>query len=75
MGASSSSSSGSGSYKKQVYFDPEADKSRGSEYFIDDSDLLTKMREVADVDEEILNVTIYRHDLWGWQVYELFFFF
>ncbi len=64
-------SPGAGSYKKKVYFDPEADKSEGTHYFINDADLLTKMREVADVDEEILNVTIYRHDLWWWQVVEL----
>ncbi len=69
--STSTSSSGSGSYKKQVYFDPEADKSKGSHYFINDADLLTKMREVANVDEKIVRVTIYRHDLWGWQVFEL----
>jgi hypothetical protein len=69
--STSTSSSGSGSYKKRVYFDPEADKSMGSSYDIDDADLLTKMREVANVDEEILNVTIYKHDLWMLQVFEL----
>jgi hypothetical protein len=69
----SSGSSGSGSYKKKVYFDPEADKSEGSKYLIDDGDLLSSMEALADVDEEILTVSIYRHRLYRVQVVEFVF--
>jgi hypothetical protein len=60
-----------GFYRKQLYFDPEADESDGSVYWIDDADILTTVRRIADVDEKILEVSIYRHPLYFWQVFKL----
>ena len=72
MGSSvSKTTAGSdGFYRKQLYFDPEADdtKNDGSVYRIDDEDILKTVRWIADVDEKILEVSIYRHPLYFWQV-------
>jgi hypothetical protein len=70
MGASESSEgSGSGYYSKQLYFDSDAgERTYGPTYLIADADLKERMSQLADVNEEILNVTIYKHPLNAWQV-------
>ena len=73
MGSSSSKSSsgGNGEWTAKLYFDPEADKSKGPSYFIEDGELRSKMKEVIDPTEKIIGVQIYRHPLSSIQITNL----
>jgi hypothetical protein len=62
------SESKEGSYKRQLYFDSDAGQTNSSYYWINDEDLLSKMSQLANVNEAILNVTICRHPLNDGQV-------
>ena len=56
----------------QVYFDPESGSGTGSVFWINDDDLLTTIRRLddvdVDVDESVVDVAVYRHPLYFWQV-------
>jgi len=67
----SSSSSGKvgEEWTSEIYFDPEADKSSGSDYKISDQELLREMRELVKGDEDIVELRAYRCPLLGsWQL-------
>lgn len=70
MGSSSSkgTSGGNGEWTAKLYFDPEADKSSGASYLIEDGELRAKMKEVIDPTERIIQVEIYRHPLYSFQL-------
>jgi len=72
MGSSSSKSSsvsgGNGEWTGKLYFDPEADKSCGASYHVEDGELRAKMKEVIDSTERIIRVEIYRHPLYSFQL-------
>ena len=61
-GSTSSSTSGSQSYKKRVYFDPNSNKSSGADYFIDDNELQERMEEIIE-DEKIEKVLVVKEAL------------
>lgn len=77
MGVSNSKSSGSESAKKggdwtyKLYFDPEADQSTGKSYTITDSELMEKLTNLVDVDEEIIYLCAHKQDLYSWQLTKL----
>ena len=54
---------GSNKYKKELYFDPEADSSTGADYFISDGELRSTLREVIDTTEKIDEVRYYTNPL------------
>ncbi len=60
------------SYKRKLYFDSDAGQTNSSYYWINDEDLLSKMSQLANVNEAILNVTICRHSHNDGQVYYTF---
>ena len=55
-----------------LYFDPEADKSCGSDYLIPDNELCSRIAELTDAKEPILKVSIYRNPLYDWQPTNIF---
>ena len=62
-----SSSSGEGEWTNKIYFDPEADKSEGSDYKISDEDLKKKMTDLIEGEENIKIIYAYECPIWGWQ--------
>ena len=58
-------------WKAEIYFDPESDKSSGPDHRITDAELRQRLKELIDVDEEIQNISVYKEDLWDWQVSRL----
>jgi hypothetical protein len=69
MGSSSSTSSGGGNeHTGKLYFDPEADSSKGKDYFITDAKLHEKLSELVDDTEKILEVRYYTNPLYGVQL-------
>ena len=69
MGSSSSTSGGKSGeeWKSKIYFDPEADSSKGAEYQITDDELRTRMNELID-NETIRKIFVYKVSLYGWQL-------
>lgn len=47
-------------WTSKIYFDPESDESRGTTYSITDDELRTKMTELVDPEEKIIEVFIYK---------------
>ena len=53
---------------KKLYFDPEADSSKGSHYYITDGELREKLKELVDDSEKVTEVRVYTHLLTNLQV-------
>lgn len=72
MSSSSSRGGGKGGeWTHKIYFDPEADQSSGASYFIEDAELIEKLKGLVDPNEEILKVYAYKHKLSKWQITSL----
>jgi hypothetical protein len=70
LGESKSGTKGE-DWKSEIYFDPRSDSSSGPDYRITDSQLRQRLRELIDVSEEIVKITVYKEDLWDWQLTRL----
>lgn len=59
-----------GEWNNQIYFDPESDSPLGPSYYIEDQELMTKLSQMIDTDENIEEIWIFSHRLSNWQLYQ-----
>ena len=71
---SSSSKSGDGDWTSRIYFAPEADDQNPSYRKFNEKELETELTNIIDVEEDILNVSIWKCDLKSWQLTNVFLF-
>ena len=70
LSSDSSNGKNGSEWKSKVYFDPESDISSGSDYFLSDAELRTRLEELIDCNEEIRKIWVYSHPLYDWQIME-----
>ena len=71
---SSSSSGNREAWTSKIYFAPQADIQNPSIRTYNDGELRTELANIIDVDEDILNVSIWKCNLFSWQLTNVFVF-
>jgi hypothetical protein len=66
--SSKSNNNDADKHYKKLYFDPQADSSKGAHYYISDGELREKLKELVDDSEKITEVRLYSHPLTNLQV-------